>query len=168
MRNEPDFSKSQMFITLIRTTNYNKKWTMDTWSKRTQTNPNLPATPFGGRTQFMVSKRSESNGSNPVEVARRTIGPKTWYPGNSAQFKQWRRPSLTGFFAKIFKNNLPPLYQNPQIHIVGSQKTLFFLHRLTSALRRFLIASAANAVFYRLAALLAWRTSTRLAHCFTP
>ncbi len=43
MRNEPNFSKSQMFITLIRTTNYNKKWTMDTWSKRTQTNPILPA-----------------------------------------------------------------------------------------------------------------------------
>jgi len=39
MRNEPNFSKSQMFITLIKTTNYNKKWTMDTWSKRTQTNP---------------------------------------------------------------------------------------------------------------------------------
>ena len=54
MQNEPNFSKSQMFITLIRTTNYNKKWTLDTWSKRTQTNPILPATPFGGRTQFMV------------------------------------------------------------------------------------------------------------------
>jgi len=39
MRNEPNFSKSQMFITLITTTNYNKKWQMDTWSKRTQTNP---------------------------------------------------------------------------------------------------------------------------------
>jgi len=39
MRNEPNFSKSQMFITLIKTTNYNKKWTLDTWSKRTQTNP---------------------------------------------------------------------------------------------------------------------------------
>jgi len=39
MRNEPNFSKSQMFITLITTTNYSKKWTLDTWSKRTQTNP---------------------------------------------------------------------------------------------------------------------------------
>ena len=39
MRNEPNFSKSQMFITLIKTTNYNKNWTMDTWSKRTQTKP---------------------------------------------------------------------------------------------------------------------------------
>jgi hypothetical protein len=43
MRNEPNFSKSQMFITLIKTTNYNKKWTMDTWSKRTQTKPILSA-----------------------------------------------------------------------------------------------------------------------------
>jgi len=43
MRNEPNFSKSQMFITLIKTTNYNKKWTLDTWSKRTQTNPILSA-----------------------------------------------------------------------------------------------------------------------------
>jgi hypothetical protein len=39
MRNEPNFSKSQMFITLITTTNYNKKWQKDTWSKRTQTKP---------------------------------------------------------------------------------------------------------------------------------
>jgi len=43
MRNEPNFSKSQMFITLIKTSNYNKKWTLDTWSKRTQTNPILSA-----------------------------------------------------------------------------------------------------------------------------
>jgi hypothetical protein len=39
MQNEPNFSKSQIFITLIITTNYNKKWTLDTWSKQTQTKP---------------------------------------------------------------------------------------------------------------------------------
>jgi hypothetical protein len=39
MRNKPNFSKSQMFITLVITRNYNEKWTMDTWSKRTQSNP---------------------------------------------------------------------------------------------------------------------------------
>jgi hypothetical protein len=50
MQNEPNFSKSQMFITLIRTRNYNKKWTMDTWSKQTQTNPILPA--YGGFTRL--------------------------------------------------------------------------------------------------------------------
>jgi hypothetical protein len=33
-----------MFITLAKTMNYNEKQTMDTWSKRTQTNPILPAT----------------------------------------------------------------------------------------------------------------------------
>jgi hypothetical protein len=52
MQNEPNFSKSQMFITLIRTTNYNKKWTMDTWSKQTQSNPILPAS--GGFTRHSV------------------------------------------------------------------------------------------------------------------
>jgi len=41
MRNEPNFSKSQMVATLLKTTNYNEKLTMDTWSKRTQTNPIL-------------------------------------------------------------------------------------------------------------------------------
>ena len=40
MRNEPNFQKSQMFITSIKTTNYNEKQTMDSWSKQTQTKPN--------------------------------------------------------------------------------------------------------------------------------
>jgi hypothetical protein len=39
MRNEPNLGKSQMFITVISTTNYNEKLKMDTWSKRTQTKP---------------------------------------------------------------------------------------------------------------------------------
>jgi hypothetical protein len=39
MQNEPNFQKSQMFITLISTTNYNEKSKMDTWSKQTQTKP---------------------------------------------------------------------------------------------------------------------------------
>jgi hypothetical protein len=43
MRNEPNFSKSQMFITAISTRIYNEKFKMDTWSKRTQTKPILPA-----------------------------------------------------------------------------------------------------------------------------
>jgi hypothetical protein len=30
-----------MFITVISTMNYNEKWTMDTWSKQTQTKPIL-------------------------------------------------------------------------------------------------------------------------------
>jgi hypothetical protein len=48
MQNEPNFSKSQTFITSIKTMNYSKKWTMDTWSKRTQTNPILPASKPAG------------------------------------------------------------------------------------------------------------------------
>jgi hypothetical protein len=44
MQNEPNFSKSQMIITLLKTTNYSEKCTLDTWSKRTQNEPN--------RTQF--------------------------------------------------------------------------------------------------------------------
>jgi len=41
MQNEPNFRKSRMFITVISTTNYNEKVALDSWSKRTQTNPNL-------------------------------------------------------------------------------------------------------------------------------
>jgi hypothetical protein len=41
MQNKANFQKSQMFITIVSITNYNEKWTMDTWSKRTQTNPIL-------------------------------------------------------------------------------------------------------------------------------
>jgi len=39
MQNEPNFQKSQMFITVISAMNYNEKMTMDTWLKRTQTKP---------------------------------------------------------------------------------------------------------------------------------
>jgi hypothetical protein len=48
MQNEPNFQKSQMVVTQVVTTNYNEKPTMDTWSKRTQTNPILPA-PMAGK-----------------------------------------------------------------------------------------------------------------------
>jgi hypothetical protein len=43
MQNEPNFSKSQIFITASSTRNYNEKCKLDTWSKRTQTKPILPA-----------------------------------------------------------------------------------------------------------------------------
>jgi hypothetical protein len=43
MRNEPNFSKSQIFITSMKTMSYNEKSELDTWSKRTQTKPILPA-----------------------------------------------------------------------------------------------------------------------------
>jgi radical SAM protein with 4Fe4S-binding SPASM domain len=39
MQNKANFSKSQMFITLISTTNYSKKCKLDSWSKQTQTKP---------------------------------------------------------------------------------------------------------------------------------
>jgi hypothetical protein len=42
MQNKANFQKSQMFITIVSTTNYNEKLKMDTWSKRTQTKPILP------------------------------------------------------------------------------------------------------------------------------
>jgi hypothetical protein len=41
MQNEPNFQKSQMVVTLVLTTNYNEKQTMDTWSKQTQSKPNF-------------------------------------------------------------------------------------------------------------------------------
>jgi len=36
MRNEPNFQKVKRVVTQVLTTNYNEKWIMDTWSKRTQ------------------------------------------------------------------------------------------------------------------------------------
>jgi hypothetical protein len=39
MRNEPKFPKSQMFITLVKTSNYSEKMKLDTWPKQTQTKP---------------------------------------------------------------------------------------------------------------------------------
>jgi radical SAM protein with 4Fe4S-binding SPASM domain len=39
MRNEPNLRQSQIFITVMITTYYNAKLKLDTWSKRTQTNP---------------------------------------------------------------------------------------------------------------------------------
>jgi hypothetical protein len=41
MQNKPNFSKSQMFIIAIKTTNYSEKMKVDTWSKQTQSNPIL-------------------------------------------------------------------------------------------------------------------------------
>jgi hypothetical protein len=41
MQNEPNFQKSQMFITIVSTMNYSEKSKLDTWSKRTQTKPIL-------------------------------------------------------------------------------------------------------------------------------
>ena len=41
MRNEPNFQKAKKVVRQVLTTNYNEKWTLDTWSKRTQTKPIL-------------------------------------------------------------------------------------------------------------------------------
>src|SRR4030042_5644041 len=41
MRNEPNLGQSQIFVTLMKTMNYSEKMKLDTWSKRTQTNPIL-------------------------------------------------------------------------------------------------------------------------------
>jgi hypothetical protein len=42
MQNKANFSKSQMFTTSMKATNYSEKMKLDTWSKRTQTNPTCP------------------------------------------------------------------------------------------------------------------------------
>ncbi len=39
MQNKANFLKSQIFITVISTKSYNEKCELDTWLKRTQTNP---------------------------------------------------------------------------------------------------------------------------------
>jgi hypothetical protein len=69
MRNEPNFQKSQMFITVVSTRNYNEKCELDTWSKRTQTKPILPALTAG--------KIALSEVEGPVEsilFATRNVG----------------------------------------------------------------------------------------------
>ena len=53
MQNEPNFRKSQMFIILIMTTNYNEKLKLDTWLKQTQTNPI-----YGEQSRTILSRRS--------------------------------------------------------------------------------------------------------------
>jgi hypothetical protein len=66
MRNKANFRKSQMFITVVSTMNYNEKWTMDTWSKQTQTNPILKGILARGR--YAHHKReteSSSSGTTP-------------------------------------------------------------------------------------------------------
>jgi hypothetical protein len=70
MRNEPNFQKSQMFITLIPTTNYSEKYKLDTWSKRTQmplgmayaTKPILPAR-VAGKIALPVRRSFSEDGS---------------------------------------------------------------------------------------------------------
>jgi len=64
MQNEPNFSKSQMFITVVSTTNYNEKPAMDTWLKRTQTKPILPA--MAGKIALPV-RHSLGDGGSAVE-----------------------------------------------------------------------------------------------------
>jgi hypothetical protein len=78
MRNEPNFPKSQMVVTLVLTTNYNEKTTLDTWSKQTQTKPILPATLFGGfvRRSLLVRHSFSDGGSEgglSAEAALREI-----------------------------------------------------------------------------------------------
>jgi hypothetical protein len=81
MQNEPNFSKSQMFITLTVIMNCNEKCKLDTWSKRTQSNPIygepveptkpiLPATPFGGLVPSDLS--AEASAKAEVEGSIKT------------------------------------------------------------------------------------------------
>jgi hypothetical protein len=46
-----------MFITVVSIRNYNEKWTMDSWSKQTQTNPiseSVPAAKIGNPTSSSI------------------------------------------------------------------------------------------------------------------
>src|SRR4030042_1221473 len=78
--NEPNFQKSQMFITTIQTMNYNKKLKMDTWSKRTQTKPiygersrTCPSTkPHKKTPRRILSPQGYKNLSPPTSLSRLT------------------------------------------------------------------------------------------------
>jgi len=98
MQNEPNFSKSQMFITLIKTTNYNKKQQKDTWPKRTQTNPILPA--YGG-----FIRLRQAGGSNALD---KPVGFRYCKKGDK---KLWRGGMVEKLknkpFAGLFELNAP-------------------------------------------------------------
>ncbi len=47
MQNKPNFQKSQMLITTIKTRSYNEKCKLDTWSKQTQSKPIQTQMPLG-------------------------------------------------------------------------------------------------------------------------
>ncbi len=64
MQNKPNFSKSQIFITLPNTMSYSKKMKLDTWSKQTQTKPNLPA--------YSAGKSALSEAEGPIICPERS------------------------------------------------------------------------------------------------
>jgi len=64
MQNKANFQKSQMFITVVSTTNYNKKMTLDTWSKRTQTKP------IYSELVEPISNRHFRQGGNPLKILK--------------------------------------------------------------------------------------------------
>src|SRR4030042_979425 len=78
MQNEPNFSKSQMFITIAITSNYSEKCKLDTWSKRTQTNPI-----YGEQSRTIYQ-----------EIISRVLGGRLCRPGS------WFLPSLTSIMTE--------------------------------------------------------------------
>ena len=58
MPNEPNLGQSQIFITVVLAMDYSEKSKLDTWSKQTQTNPNLPT--------YMVGKFALSAVEGPI------------------------------------------------------------------------------------------------------
>jgi len=61
----PISEKPKMIVTAVHTMTNSKKQRTMNYSKQTQSNPNLPATPFGGQSQF----QTEGNPKNALLVA---------------------------------------------------------------------------------------------------
>jgi hypothetical protein len=110
MQNKANFQKSQMFITAISTTNYNEKLTMDTWSKRTQTNPTCGEQ---GRTICSelacpelvewvepISNGHSMQGGNPLKILKILTVRHLTYQCNS--LKYWFSYGYGNFYEKLF------------------------------------------------------------------
>jgi hypothetical protein len=82
MQNKPNFRKSQMVVTLVVTTNCSEKWSMDTWSKQTQSKPICYSNKMN--TTFLLTKHYENKRlcrrgekqtqSNPNKLEARRVG----------------------------------------------------------------------------------------------
>jgi hypothetical protein len=85
MQNKANFPKSQIFITAMLTKNYNRKCKLDTWSKRTQSKPILPAR-VAGKIALPVRRSFSEDGSevegpvvslsNPFYIMQKATGLK--------------------------------------------------------------------------------------------
>src|SRR4030042_521582 len=106
MQNEPNLRQNQTFITTMNIMSYNEKIKLDTWSKRTQTKPILPALNYPHRLISLIklSKRyCESCG--PGEASG-------WYWTEKAESFFHRMPSTVLSFKFTCVNSISLIFSD--------------------------------------------------------